>query len=123
MKQLFEFPEDETEAKKQVWKQKFLKYKEILKAKKSVVVAETQKAYEAFHFVVVGNLQTQWDRIVYIMYIKDLWVGVNRSSNKGPCICSWLSFQDCIKRHKLTLFPVDATEIQCFYMQQTVKKP
>jgi hypothetical protein len=36
---------------------------------------------------------------------------------------SWLSFQDCIKLHKLTVFPADATEKQHFYMQQMVKKP
>jgi hypothetical protein len=30
---------------------------------------------------------------------------------------------DCIKLHKLTIFPVDATEKQHYYMTQTVKKP
>jgi hypothetical protein len=43
MKPLFEFPEDETEAEKKDQKQKLLEYKEILKAKKSVAVAEAQK--------------------------------------------------------------------------------
>ncbi len=36
---------------------------------------------------------------------------------------SWLSFQDCIKLYKLTIFPADAAEKQHFYMQQTIKKP
>jgi hypothetical protein len=57
------------------------------------------------------------------MHTKDLWISVNGSSNKDPWVRSWLSFQDCIKLHKLTLFPVDATEKQHFYMQQMVKKP
>jgi hypothetical protein len=30
---------------------------------------------------------------------------------------------DCIKLHKLTLFPADAAEKQRYYMQQTIKKP
>jgi hypothetical protein len=30
---------------------------------------------------------------------------------------------DCIKLHKLTIFPADAAEKQCYYMQQTIKKP
>ncbi len=35
---------------------------------------------------------------------------------------SWLSFQDCIKLHKLIVFPADAIEKHHFYMQQTIKK-
>jgi hypothetical protein len=58
MKPLFKFPDDKTKAEKQDWKQKPLEYKEILKAQKSVVVAEAQKAYKVFHCFVVGNLQT-----------------------------------------------------------------
>jgi hypothetical protein len=58
------------------------------------------------------------------MHSKDPWVGVNRQeSHKGLRAQSWLSFQDCIKLHKLTLFPADAAEKQHFYMQQTIKKP
>jgi hypothetical protein len=116
MKPLFEFPADKTEAEKKVWKQALSEYKEILKAKKSVTIAEAQKAYEVFRCFVVGDLQTQWDRIVHEMHTKDPWIGENRSSNKGPCICSWLSFMDCIELHKLTNFPVDAAEKQHFYM-------
>jgi hypothetical protein len=48
---------------------------------------------------------------------------VNGSSNKGLCVHFWLSFVDCIKLHKLTIFPVDAAEKQHFYMMQMVKKP
>jgi hypothetical protein len=48
---------------------------------------------------------------------------VNGSSNKGIHVCFWPSFLDCIKLHKLTIFPVDAAEKQHYYMTQTVKKP
>ena len=30
---------------------------------------------------------------------------------------------DCIELHKLTMFPADAAEKQCYYMQQMIKKP
>jgi hypothetical protein len=30
---------------------------------------------------------------------------------------------DCIKLHKLTIFPAEAAEKQCHYMQQMIKKP
>ncbi len=55
MKPLFEVPKDKTEAEKQIWKQTLSKYKEILKAKKSVMVAEAQKAHEVFRCFVVSN--------------------------------------------------------------------
>ncbi len=57
------------------------------------------------------------------MHTKDPWIGVNGSFNKGICVCSWPSFLDCIKLHKLTIFPVYAAEKQHYYMTQTVKKP
>jgi hypothetical protein len=55
MKPLFEFPEDKKEAEKQVLKQMLSEYKEILKAKKSVMAAEAQKAYEVFCCFIVSN--------------------------------------------------------------------
>ncbi len=61
----------------------------------------------------------QWDRIVNKIYTKNPWIGVNGQSHKGLRIRSWLSFMDCIKLHKLTVFPADAA----YYMQQTIKKP
>jgi hypothetical protein len=123
MKPLFEFPEDETKAEQDIQKQLHSEYKEILKTKKGVAVVEAQKAYEVFRCFVIGNPQTQWDRIVHKMHTKDPWIGVNGSSNKGSHICSWPSFMDCIKLHTLTIFPVVITDKQRFYMMQMVKKP
>jgi hypothetical protein len=122
MKPYFQFPKDETEAVKELWKQTLSEYKEILKAKKVFVVAETQKAVKMFGLFVVGNPRTQWDNIVHEMHTKDPGIRVNGSSNKGPCTHSWPSFLDCIELHKLTIFPVDATE-QRYGMTQMAKKP
>jgi hypothetical protein len=123
MKPYFLFPEDETEAAKELQKQALSEYKVIIKAKKVFAITKTQKAYEMFLCFVGSNPQTQWDKIVHKMHTKDPWIGVNGSSNKGPCTHSWPSFLGCIKLHKLTIFPVDAAEKQHYYMTQTVKKP
>ena len=56
------------------------------------------------------------------MHTKDPWVGVDGVSHKGIWVHSWSAFLDCIKLHKLTIFPVDAAEKQRYYMMQTVKK-
>jgi hypothetical protein len=62
------------------------------------------------------------DRIAKEMHTKNPWVDMNGQTNKGICMKSWISFMDCIKLHKLTIFPADAAEKQRYYMQQTIKK-
>ncbi len=62
----------------------------------------------------------QRDRIVNEMHTKNPWIGVNGKSNKGIRVKSWISFMDCIKLHKLTIFSADAAEKECYYMQQTI---
>ena len=57
------------------------------------------------------------------MHQKDPWVTVNKSPNPGPRKKTWVSFLDCIKLHKLTIFSCDAAEMQRYYMQQHVRKP
>jgi hypothetical protein len=123
MNAFFNFPEDKTAAEKEARKKKLSNLNESLKAKKSFAVDKAQKAYKLYHSFVVVKAQTQWDRIVNEMHTKILWIGVNGKSNKGICVKSWISCMDCIKPHKLTVFPADAPEKQLYYMQQTIKKP
>jgi hypothetical protein len=121
---LLEALERKRNAEKYEQRKKLSAIKEDLKAACKLVVVETLKAYELFRcFVVIGEVQTQWDKIVQEMHSKDPWIGMNGQSVKGLHALSWLSFQDCIKLHKLNIFPDDAAEKQRFYMQQTIKKP
>jgi hypothetical protein len=117
MSPFFNFPEDKTVAKKEAKKKELGDLNESLKAKISFTVEQAQKAYKLFHCFIVGKVQMQWDRIVNKMLTKNPWVGVNGKSNKGICMKSWISFMDCIKLHKLTVFPADAAEKQHYYMQ------
>ncbi len=57
------------------------------------------------------------------MHTKNPWIGVDGVSHKGICVRSWSTFLDCIDLNKLTIFLVDATEKQRYYMMQMVKKP
>jgi hypothetical protein len=123
MSPFFNFLEDESAAEKEARKKKLSNLNESLKAKKSFVVDQAQKAYKLFHCFVVGKAQMQWDRIVNKMHTKNPWIGVNSKCNKGICVKSWISFMDCIELHKLTIFPADAAEKQRYNMQQTIKKP
>jgi hypothetical protein len=123
MSPYFNFPEDETPVKKEARKKKLAELNKSLKAKKSFVVDQAQKAYKLFRCFVVGKAQMHWDRIVNKMHTRNPRISVNGKSNKGIQVKSWISFMDCIVLHKLTAFPADTAEIQHYYMQQKIKKP
>jgi hypothetical protein len=114
---LIKFPDDKTATEKEARKKKLNDLKEALKAKKDIAVKKAQKAYKLFHCFIIGKAQTNWDRIVNEMHTKNPWVGINGKSKKGLCMRSWISFMDYIKPHKLTIFPAEAAEKQCYYMQ------
>jgi hypothetical protein len=79
------------------------------------------KVYEKLRNLLSGDMQSQWDHVC--RHEHDLWAGVNGQVTKGRCPQMWLSFQDCLELHKLTVFSTDAAEKQQFYIQQVVRKP
>ena len=83
--------------------------KDLEKAKKTAL-PEIVKAYEMFCVYFVGEARTQWDKVVQEMHMKDPWVAVNGSLNKGPFKKTWESFLDCIELHKLSIFSCDTAE-------------
>ncbi len=109
--------------KKENLKKKIETTEKDLEKTKKTAVTEIAKAYELFRVYFVGKACTQWDKVVQEMHMKDPWVAVNRSLNKGPCKKTWESVLDCIELHKLTIFSCDAAELQRYYMQQHVRKP
>jgi hypothetical protein len=64
MSPLFNFPEDKTPTKKESRKKKLADLNKSLKAKKSFVVKQAQKAYKLFCCFVLGEVRMQWDCIV-----------------------------------------------------------
>jgi hypothetical protein len=57
------------------------------------------------------------------MHERDSWAGVNGQVTKERHPRTWMSFQDCLELHKLTVFSADAAKRQWFYIQQVVRKP
>jgi hypothetical protein len=95
--------------------------KDLDKVKK-MALADIVNAYELFCVYFFGEACTQWDKVVQEMHMKDPWVALNGSLNKGPRKKTCESFLDCIELHKLTIFSGDAAELQGYYMQQHVRK-
>jgi hypothetical protein len=71
MSPFFNFPGDKTVAAKEGRKKKLNNLNEFLKAKNTFAVELAQKTYELFCCFVVGKVQTQWDRIVNKMHMKN----------------------------------------------------
>jgi hypothetical protein len=81
------------------------------------------KSYEQLWNLLSGNAQSQWDHICRKMHERDLCAAVNSQVTKGRHPQTWMSFLDCLKLHKLTVFSADAAKRQQFYIQQAVRKP
>jgi hypothetical protein len=81
------------------------------------------KVYKQLQNFLSGNPQAQWDHVCCEMHKRDLWAGVNGQVTKRRHLLTWMSFQDCLELHKLTVFSTDAAKRQRFYIQQAVRKP
>jgi hypothetical protein len=57
------------------------------------------------------------------MHEHDSWTRVNGQVTKGRYPGTWMSFQDCLELHKLTVFSADAAKRQQFYIHLAVRKP
>jgi hypothetical protein len=81
------------------------------------------KVYEQLQNLLSGNPQAQWDHVCCKMHKRDSGAGVNGQVTEGRHPRTWMSFQDCLELHKLTVFSADAAKRHRFYIQQAVRKP
>jgi hypothetical protein len=81
------------------------------------------KMYKQLRNLLSSNAQSQWDHVCRKMHKCDLWAAVNGQVTEGERPQTWMSFLDCIKLHKLTVFSADAAKRQQFYIQQALRKP
>jgi hypothetical protein len=81
------------------------------------------KLYKQLRNLLSGDAQSHWDRVCCKMHERDSWAAVNGQVTKGRRLQMWMSFLDCLKLHKLTVFSDDAAKRQRFYIQQAVRKP
>jgi hypothetical protein len=95
------------------------------------MLQEAQKAhdkaiaelYESLRNLLSGDAQSQWDHACRKMHKSDSWAAVDGKITEGRRPRTWMSFLDCLKLHKLTVFSADAADKQRFYIQQAVRKP
>ncbi len=88
MMPFLQVPPNKSEEAKKLCLASLEQFKGILKAKKGTAIAVTGQAYKMFRLFVIGDQQTQWDKIVQEMHTKDPWIGVNGASHKEICVHS-----------------------------------
>ncbi len=66
------------------------------------------KSYEQLKNLLSGDMQSQWDQVCCKMHKHNSWAAVNGQVTKGRHPRTWMSFLDCLKLHKLTVFSADA---------------
>jgi hypothetical protein len=81
------------------------------------------KTHKQLRNLLSGDAQFQWDCVCHEMHEHDLWAGANVQVTKGRHPQKWMSFQDCLELHKLTVFSAAAAKRQKFNIQQAVHKP
>jgi len=79
---------------------------------KAEFLKAVQLPFDLVRQLLIGEVRTQWDKIVKEMFDRDTWVGVNGKTHDGPRLRTWKSLTDCIELHKLTVLPADAAEKQ-----------
>ncbi len=80
------------------------------------------ESYKQLRNLLSSNAQSQWDCVCCKMHERDSWAAVNGQMTKGRHPQMWMSFLNCLKLHKLTVFSADAAKRQRFYVQQVVRK-
>ncbi len=84
---------------------------------------DIQACYDLFRKLLADDPRDQWDHIVREVHKSDLWTSLDGHKNIGLRMKTSKSLEDCITFHKCTVFLLDATERQKFYMMVILKKP
>ncbi len=95
----------------------------LQEAQKAHDIAIAKPYKQLRNLLLSGDVQSQWDCVCREMHKRDLWAAVNGQVTKGRRLQTWMSFLDCLKLHKLTVFSADTAKRQLFYIQQAVRKP
>jgi len=81
--------------------------------------AKVGLVYDLFRKTLKEDPELQWDHIVDDMHAKGPWEDLRGAKHNSLKLVA--SFWECINFHKLTVYSVDATERQRFYMLCNLK--
>jgi len=81
------------------------------------------KMFVLYKNLLSENARHKWTTIVDSQVDADTWTDLQGTVHTGARCLSYQSFEDCVKFHLLTVFPLDAAEQERHYLFVHLKKP
>ena len=123
IKKFLKIPKRATPENKLAWEFEVAATKVKLKEASVVHATAIGACYDLFHQLLADDPQVQWDHIVREVHKVDPRTTLDGTKHKGLRMKTSELLKDCITFHKRTVFSVDATERQKFYIMGSLKKP
>jgi hypothetical protein len=121
VKKLARTPNEETEPQTTNRLSQWEAAESELKKAEALESVKVGLVYDIFCKTLKEDPEIQWDRIVDDMQAKEPWEDLRGAKHDGLRRKSVASLWECIDFHKLTVYSVDAAEMQRFYMLCNLK--
>jgi hypothetical protein len=99
------------------------KAKQAQSTAKGAMTTATSKMFTFYSNLLSPESKYLWKKIVGEQMESDPYVNQQGDSLEGPRGMSCKSFNNCIMFHLLTVFPINATEQEEYYISNVLKKP
>jgi hypothetical protein len=90
---------------------------------KGAMIVATSKMFLFYSNLLSPESKYSWNKIVSKQAESDPYVNLQFDSQEGPRGMSCESFNDCMRFHLLTAFPINAAEQEKYYISNVLKKP
>ncbi len=99
------------------------KAKKAVEDAKGAMTAAASKMFAFYLNLLSPESKYLWNKIVSKLTESDPFVNLQGVFLEGPREMSHKSFKNCMMFHLLTVFPIDATEHEKYYITNVLKKP
>ncbi len=99
------------------------KAKQAQKIAKGVMTTAASKMFAFYLNLLSPESKCAWNKIFSKQMGSNPFVNLQGISLEGPRGMSFMSFNDCVMFHLLTVFPINAAEQEKYYVTNVLKKP
>ncbi len=99
------------------------KAKQSQKAAKGAMIIAANKMFAFYSNLLSPESKYTWNKIISKQTESDPYVNLQGDSLEGPRGMSCKLFKDCVMFHLFTVFPINATKQEKYYITNVLKKP
>jgi hypothetical protein len=99
------------------------KAKQAQRTAKGVMTIAANKMFTFYSNLLSPESMYVWNKIISKQTESDPYVNLQGNSLEGPRGMNRESFNNCVKFHLLTAFPINAAEQEKYYITNVLKKP